>query len=209
MAVNLQHWRERNNLTQVDAAALLGVSQSYLSLIEKGARPLTAALRSRTEAFSRANRKEIAEDRFRAQLSKLGYPGFAHVARARVKPSPDAFLVSVLSQSKVDARIVDALPWVVRRYAGRLNLPWMVRQAKLQNLQNRLGLVLQVAGVETPELSDAVGELNRARLLEEATLCWDSMPAAAREWIRANRSPLAQHWNVLTTLRAEDAGNAA
>ena len=37
-------------MTQVEAAALLGVSQPYLSLLEKGARPLTAELRSRLKA---------------------------------------------------------------------------------------------------------------------------------------------------------------
>ena len=48
-----------------------------------------------------------------------------------------------------------------------------------------------------------------ARLIQEDTLCWDSMPAATREWMRANRTPLAEHWNVLTRLRAEDVHNAA
>ena len=65
-----------------------------------------------------------------------------------------------------------------------------------------------MTGVETPELSEAVGELDRARLLCEATLCWDSMPAATREWMRLNRSPLARQWNVLSTLRAEDLEHA-
>jgi hypothetical protein len=209
MAPNLQNWRKRNNLTQVDAAVLLGVSQPYLSLLEKGARPFTAALRGRVDAFHPVKRRDTGDDRFRAQLSALGYPGFQHLPRTRVKPRPDAFLVSVLSQSDVDARVVEALPWVVQRYADRLNLPWMVRQAKLQNLQNRLGFVFRVAGVETPEFSAAAGELDRARLLEEATLCWESMPAATREWMRGNRSPLAQHWNILTMLRGEDVDDAA
>ncbi len=208
MAINLQHWRKRNNLTQVDAATLLGVSQPYLSLLEKGARPVTAALRSRVDAFRRAARKESDDERFRAQLSAFGYPGFAHVTPTRAKPSPDAFLVSVLTQSNVDARIVEALPWLVRRYAVQLDLPWLVRQAKLRNLQNRLGFLLQAAGVESPELSAAVAELDRARLLQEDTLCWDSMPAATREWMRENRSPLAQHWNVVTTLQPEVLNNA-
>jgi hypothetical protein len=64
-----------------NAAALLGVSQPYLSLLEKGARPLTAALRSRM-TVRQADRPESSDDRFGAQLSALGYPGFAHVAPA-------------------------------------------------------------------------------------------------------------------------------
>lgn len=208
MAPNLQHWRKRNNLTQVDAAMLLGVSQPYLSLLEKGARPLTATLRSRITAFHRTHRLDSAAERLRAQLSALRYPGFAHVTPSRPKTSPDALLASVLSQTDADARVVEALPWLVRRYADQMDLAWLVRLAKLQNLQNRLGFVLQTAGVETPELSAAVHELERARLLQEATLCWDSMPAATRKWMRVNRSPLAAYWNVVTTLRPEPPSHA-
>ena len=92
-----------------------------------------------------------------------------------------------------------------RRAVHQLNL---VRQAKLQNLQNRLGFVLQTAGTETPELLAVVQELERARLLQESTLCWDSMPAATREWMRVNRPALAVRWNVVTTLRPEDSSHA-
>jgi transcriptional regulator with XRE-family HTH domain len=208
MAANLHHWRKRNNLTQVDAAMLLGVSQPYLSLLEKGARPLTSTLRNRMKATPRNHRLDSAADRLREQLSALRYPKFAHVTPSRAKTSPDALLASILSQTDADARVVEALPWLVRRYADRMDWAWLVRQAKLQNLQNRLGFVLQTAGVETPELSAAVHELERARLLQEATLCWDSMPAATRKWMRVNRSPVAEHWNVVTILRPEPPSHA-
>jgi transcriptional regulator with XRE-family HTH domain len=204
MAATLQHWRRRNNLTQVEAAALLGVSQPYLSLIEKGSRPLTKALQSRMKATDTLTHQDSTDDRFRKQLSALGYPLFAHVSAARTKPTPDVFLLSVLSQSDVDSRVVEALPWLVRQYVGQMDLPWLVRQAKLQSLQNRMGFLFQTAGLETSELLTAARELERARLLEEATLCWDSMPGATREWVRANRSSLAKHWNVVTTLRPQD-----
>lgn len=206
MAATLQQWRKRNHLTQVDAATLLGVSQTYLSLLEKGARPLTAALTARMKVARRDNRPAAA-DLFRAQLSSLGYPGFAHVTPSRRKPSPDALLLSVLCQPDADARVVDALPWLVRQYASQMDFRWLVRQAKLQDLQNRLGFVLQVAGPQ--ETWRAVGELERARLLQEATLCWDAMPAATREWMRTHRTPLAEHWNVLTRLQPEDVRDAA
>jgi transcriptional regulator with XRE-family HTH domain len=208
MAVSLQHWRQRNALTQVNAAALLGVSQPYLSLLEKGARPLTATIRSRMKNVRQTDRP-ASDDRFRRQLSALGYPKFAHVTPARPKSSPDSLLVSVLGVPNVDARVVEALPWLVRRYADQLDLDWLVRQAKLQNLQNRLGFVLQTAGIETPKLVAAVRELERARLLQEATLCWDSMPAATREWMRVHRAPSAEHWNILTKLQTEDVDSAA
>ncbi len=202
-------WRKRNGLTQVNAASLLGVSQPYLSLIEKGERPLTAALRDRMKVARGKDEGGTSDDRLRAQLSALGYSGFAHVTKSRPKPRAADFLVTVLARPDADARIVEALPWLVGTYQNQLDFDWLVRQAKLQNLQNRLGFLLQVAGVDTPGGRLAVRELERARLLQEDTLCWDGMPAATREWMRANRTQLAEHWNVLTRLRAEDVQNAA
>ncbi len=202
-------WRKRNGLTQLNAASLLGVSQPYLSLLEKGARPLTAALRDRMKVTRGKVEGGRSDDRFRAQLSALGYSGFAHVTKSRPKPRAADFLMTVLSRLGADARVVEALPWLVGTYQNQLDFRWLVRQAKLQNLQNRLGFLLQVAGVDTPEGLLAVSELERARLLQEDTLCWDSMPAATREWMRNNRTPLAEHWNVLTRLGAEDVHNAA
>lgn len=202
-------WRTRNGLTQVGAASLLGVSQTYLSLLETGARPLTAELRKRMEATSGDSQQPTSDDLFRAQLSALGYPGFAHVAKSRTRPSPETLLMTVLTRPDADARVVEALPWLVATFQSGFDFGSMVRQAKLQNLQNRLGFVLHVAAVDTAERLTAVRELERARLLQEDTLCWDSMPDATRAWMRANRTPLAEHWNVLTRLRSEDVHNAA
>jgi transcriptional regulator with XRE-family HTH domain len=196
---DLHRWRKRSGLTQVDAATLLGVSQPYLSLLERGERRLTVELQRRMKAGV-----DSSDDRFRAQLSALGYPGFAHINRSRSRPSADALLLAVLSKADADSRVVQALPWLVRQCASQMDPGWLVRQAKLQDLQNRLGFVLEVAGVETSEFKSAVGELERARLLQEATLCCDSMPAATRAWMRVHRTALARHWNVLTRLGAGD-----
>jgi transcriptional regulator with XRE-family HTH domain len=206
---DLLRWRKRNGLTQVGAASLLGVSQTYLSLLEKGARPLTAQLRNRMKTSAGQDPQGGSDDLFRAQLSALGYPGFAHVTKARRRTRPDNLLMTVLAQPDADARVVEALPWVVASFKNQFDFGAMLRQAKLQNLQNRLGFVLQVSAVDTHDGLTAVRELERARLLQEDTLCWDSMPAATREWMRANRAPLAEYWNVLTRLRAEDVHNAA
>ena len=206
MAGTLQQWRRRNRLTQVEAASLLGVSQPYLSLLEKGARPLTAALRGRMNTIPHI--RATPDDKFRRQLGALGYPGFAHLAASRLRMEPDALLLSVLAKPDADSRVVEALPWLVRQYARQMDLPWLVRQAKLDNLQNRLGFLLQAARVKTPDVQSAIRELDRARLLREATLGWDTMPAVTREWIRVNRTPLAEHWNVLTMLKAADSHDA-
>ena len=202
-------WRKQNGLTQVNAASLLGVSQPYLSLLEKGARTLTRALRDRMKVVPGKAGGGTPDERFRAQLSALGYPGFAHVAKSRPKPRAADLLMAVLARPDSDARVVEALPWLVGACQDQVDFDWLVRQAKLHNLQNRLGFLLQAAGVDTPEGLLAVRELERARVLQEDTLCWDSMPGATREWMRANRTSLAEHWNVLTRLRAEDVHNAA
>lgn len=202
-------WRKRQGLTQVDAASLLGVSQPYLSLLEKGVRPLTPKLRNRMKASVGMDQQGSSDDLFRVQLSALGYPGFGHVSKSRSRPRPDSLLMTVLARPDVDARIVEALPWLVATFQSQFDFGSMVRQAKIQNLQNRVGFVLQVGGVDTPDGLMAVRELEGARLLREDTLCWDSMPGATREWMRANRTPLAEHWNVLTMLRREDVHNAA
>src|SRR5258708_31189905 len=102
-------WRKRNGLTQVAAASRLGVSQPYLSLLEKGARPLTAALRSRMKTGGGQGEQRTSDDLFRAQLSGLGYPRFAHVEKSRRKPRPDAPLMAILTQPDADARMVEVL----------------------------------------------------------------------------------------------------
>ena len=145
-----------------------------------------------------------SEELFRAQLARLGYPAFAQLTKSRARPRPDAVLMAILSRADADARVVDSLPWIVATFQNQLDFGGMVRQAKLRNLQNRLGFVLEFGGVSSPEGVAAVAELEQARLLREDSLCWDSMPGAVREWLRGNRSPLARHWNVLTRVGAEE-----
>jgi hypothetical protein len=205
-------WRKRNGLTQVDAAALLGVSQPYLSLLEKGERPLTAALQSRMRSMRRGAKPGASgesDDKLQAQFGALGYPGFAHVSKSPARVRPDELLMRVLTRPDADARVVDALPWLVQTHARRMNFQRLTQQAKLHNLQNRLGFLLAVAEVSSRKALAALHELDRARLLTEDTLCWDSMPGATREWMRAHRTKLAEHWNVLTRMRAEDLTDAA
>jgi transcriptional regulator with XRE-family HTH domain len=212
MVKKLRRWREQNNLTQVDAARLLGVSQPYLSLLEKGARPLRRELRDRLNAVRPdGERRDTTDDRLTAQLSALGYPGFAHIDPARPAAEPTVVLLNALSQPTVDARVTEALPWLAREYADTMDWPWLVEQAKLRNLQNRLGFLIQLtnaSGVSEPAMKDALNELDHARLLAEATFLWDSMPAPTRKLMRERRSPEAEHWNVLSLMQPGDSINA-
>jgi hypothetical protein len=143
-------------------------------------------------------------------LSALGYPGFAHIDPARPAPDPTSVLLDALSQPTVDARITEALPWLAREYAAVLDWFWLVQQAKLRNLQNRLGFLIQLTSSRDngePAMKKALDELERARLLAEATFSWDSMPAPTRKWIRERRSPEAAYWNIVSLMQSEDRGD--
>src|ERR1017187_8552679 len=194
MAIDLHGWRNTRGLTQVEAAEMLGVSQTYLSLLETGSRPLTKDLRSRLQALgnSREPQASQTERSFRPQLSALGYPGFRNVGASRRRATPGSLLLQALRQPDLDARVCEALPWVARQYAADVDWEWLVRHAKLHDFQNRLGFLLELAGTGTEPM------------LAEAPFCWDSMPEATRRWMRQNRSPEASHWNVVARLRAED-----
>jgi transcriptional regulator with XRE-family HTH domain len=210
MVKKLRRWREKNNLTQVDAARLLGVSQAYVSLLEKGTRPLRHELRERLDAVRpRQAEHGTMDHRLRAQLSALGYPGFAHVDPVRPAPEPAVVLLNALSQPTVDARVTEALPWLAREYADSLDWAWLVQQAKLRNLQNRLGFLVQLSNpAAEPGMQEALDELDDARLLAEATFCWDEMPDPTRKWMREHRSPDAEHWNVVSLMQSEDSTGA-
>ena len=99
--------------------------------------------------------------------------------------------------------MAEALPWLVRSCRDQMNYAWLVRQAKLSNLQNRRGFVLQVSMTESPELQKALNELGEARLLQEVTLWWASMQRRRARWMRTHRSQMAKQWNILTMLRVQ------
>jgi transcriptional regulator with XRE-family HTH domain len=218
-----RHARREAGQTQVQAAACLGVSQPYLSQLERGTRPVTAELAQRAAAAWRLPPASLplpdpgpeptlpnAADHLARQLAALGYPGFAHLTG--VAPvNPAAVLLAALRQPDLEVRVSEALPWVAVHHAD-LDWSWLVRQAKLHDVQNRLGFVVVLAadlaersGRTTVRAAlDAVAEqLERARLAREDTLCRESMPTAERRWLAATRSALARHWNLLTGLTVE------
>ncbi len=218
----LKAGRLETGLTQVQAAARLGVSQPYLSQLEKGERPITAELaRSaatlyRLPATALPMPKSVAErtpansDTIARQLAGLGYPGFAHLRHAKTNPA--AVLLESLVQEDLEVRFAEALPWVVVTYPD-MDWPWLIREAKLRDAQNRLGFVVAMARElaatrrrfrpALEQLASAAIELERARLAREDTLCRESMPPAERDWYAKTRSALARHWNLLTGLTVD------
>lgn len=130
------------------------------------------------------------------------------------KPMNPAFLVAAaLAHADLDARLVEALPWVLSTFHD-LDWDWLSAQCRLGNQQNRLGYLVSLAiklakpGAEAP-LTKALSEMERSRLAAEGTLCRESMSAAERTWARKHRPTEAAHWNLLTTLTAGQLTHAA
>ena len=218
----LKAGRLETALTQVKAAARLGVSQPYLSQLEKGERPITAELARSAAALYRlpatalpipesvAQRGPANLDALARQLAGLGYPGFAHLRHAKANPA--AVLLEALVQEDLEVRLAEALPWVVLTYPD-MDWPWLIREVKLRDAQNRLGFVVAMARdlaatrsrfrPALDRISSAAIELERARLVREDTLCRGSMPPAEREWLATTRSALARHWNLVTGLTVD------
>jgi transcriptional regulator with XRE-family HTH domain len=208
--------RTARRWTQVQAAKLLGISQSYLSMIETGERSAPPALARRAAKLYRlpptdlALPAELDTDAIRrdlaGELAALGYPGFSYV-RAHGKRNPAEVLLLALARKDLDPRVTEALPWLLLRYP-EVDWRWITRQAKLHDLQNRLGFVTNLARrlaesqeryrEVVPILAEREAALEPARLQREDTLCRESMTEPERKWLRAERPPEAVHWNLLT-----------
>lgn len=219
----LHQHRKRSGLTQKQAARALRVSQPYLSLLENGDRPLTPVLKRRavkafnlavTELPSLAAQYKVAtvtDDQLTADLSALGYPGFAYWKPSR-KKNPADVLLSGLNADERAARLVEALPWLPFRFP---DLDWnaLVMTAKAHDLQNRLGFVTNVAKrmakkygktATAKKLAMVENKLTASKLEKKATLCNETMTQAERNWLAHNSTKEAKHWHLLTDLSPDD-----
>jgi transcriptional regulator with XRE-family HTH domain len=207
--------------TQRQAAARLGVTQAYLNYLEHGKRRLTPHLVRRAASvygLSPASLPvpnafapfETSNQRLAEGLSMLGYPGFSYLRSHTPKKHPNEFLLTALSQKSLDARVAEALPWVVANSA-ELN-PWLVENARKFNLQNRLGFVVSLARHAADRLNASI---KRDQLKQFETLLEDSrlakedyffrLPRTEKEadWLRANRTEDAVRWNLLSDMKPE------
>lgn len=141
--------------------------------------------------------EETAEE-LAADLAVLGYEGFAHLwSRGRQK-NRAVVLVTALAQSELEARLFEAPPWLMVRYPD-MPFDWLVRQAKLSDLQNRLGFVTtlarEVVERQTPNDKDCVKALRKLDFTLEASklatvepLRKASVGPRERQWLMENRS---------------------
>jgi transcriptional regulator with XRE-family HTH domain len=208
--------------SQIQASADLGVSQTYLSLLEKGLRYLTPTVAKKAARVFRLPPTAIPlvadlwkvpparNEQLAADLAALGYPGLAHIKPGRSR-NPAEVIIAALRADNLETRLVEALPWVVLQYE---TMDWkaLTFAAKANDIQNRLGYTVNVArhlaatrGRErlAKFLELKGSELENSRLAKEDTLCNDSMTDAEKRWLRENRSAAAKHWRLLTDLTAK------
>jgi hypothetical protein len=93
-----------------------------------------------------------------------------------------------------------------------LDWEWHIKVAITKNIQNRLGFVISLAR----QIAEFVGEtdlvsllkkqellLGHSRLMNEDTLCHDSLTKPERNWIFDHRTEEARYWQLITDLRME------
>ncbi len=215
---NLQNVRKHRGWNQQQLASLLGVSQTLVSLWENGQRKVPASrLQQLRQLGMELNPTELpmrdetslGEVDYAQELSNQGYPGFAHFRSGEPSWNPAQLLVEALSERNLDRRVAEALPWLVLRYS-EMNWDWVRREAKLRNLQNRLGFTLLLArklGVQKQEgevaasLERQEASLRESLLAKEDTYCNEDMTQAERRWLQTMRSAEASTWNILSDLQ--------
>ena len=217
----LKETRQAKGWTQAHAARRLGVTQAYLSMLERGRRaPSRSFVNKAVKALnvsataiplrSPESAPPLNSDQLRAEIAALGYPGFAYLG-GRPRKNPAEVLLAALEQSDLDARVAEAVPWLIYAYPD-MDWDWLVRHAKLRDLQNRLGYAAVLArelarrageDERVRKIARYVGLLDRSRLVREDTFCHDSMTTAERNFLREHRPPEATYWNLLTDLTVE------
>jgi transcriptional regulator with XRE-family HTH domain len=225
----LREARRNKDWTQQKAARALGVTQAYLSMLEKDHRSVSDSfLRKALKVFdvpstalplpseSSATPGPLRKHDFAADLAALGYPGFAYL-RTKSRKNPAGVLLDALNEPNLDARVAEGLPWLTLTYVD-MDWDWLVRNVKVRDRQNRLGFAVSLASEvaqskndseRTQKLRQCLQVLESARLAREDTFCHDSMTQAERKWLREHRSPLAAHWNLLTDIRGEQLAYAS
>jgi transcriptional regulator with XRE-family HTH domain len=223
----LKQVRLQRGHTQEKAAAALGVTQAYFSMLESGVRtPSLRVARKMMDVYGlpptilpvaagvdlrlAASGGSVAADTLAYELASLDYPGFAHLRRSGVRRvNPAQYLLLALSQNDLEARVAEALPWLVYRYP-EMDFSWLVPQARVTNLQNRLGFTVALARTAAQNLGQTSKKetldqeelaLAESKLVKEDSYC-RVLNEAEKRWLRENRSAEARSWNLLTDLRS-------
>jgi transcriptional regulator with XRE-family HTH domain len=194
--------------SQQQAAAHLGVTQAYLSMMERGLRsPASVAPRlmkvyglSPTVLPVNEVRDEVSADTLAHELALLGYPGYAHLRKGGQAGNPASFLLTALGQRNLEARTAEGLPWVVLKYPD-MDSTFLVREARTRNLQNRLGFTVTLGrrAANRSDLQPLEQQLVDSKLEKEDAFCKE-LNSAERKWLQGHSSAEARAWNLLSDL---------
>jgi hypothetical protein len=182
--------------------------------MERDKRNVTSSLARRAVNWLHVTPEELPvglktrhdDDQLATDLGTLGYPGYSY--RRGEFRNPAEVLLDALDRSDLDARLVEALPWLPLHYP-EMNWDWLTSEAKLHNRQNRLGFVVSLSRKVAKQkakhdvadqLTKVVQSLEDNRLAKTDTLCQESWPPSQRQFVHKNRSRLAAHWNLDTRL---------
>jgi transcriptional regulator with XRE-family HTH domain len=214
--------RHARGWTQKRAAHRLGVTQAYLSMLERGRRTPPPALATRlAEVYSLSpaalplpegewQPPPAADREIAAELGRLGYPGLAARRRGERK-NPAEVLLTALAQVDLDRRLLQDLPWLLLRYP-EMDAAWLLDRARRLDLQNRLGFIVSLAREVReargepvpPNLAGLEAALDRSRLARFGTLCQSSMSEEEGRRLFEERSETARRWSLLTDLKLEE-----
>jgi len=222
----LREARRKKGWTQEDSARKLRVSQAYLSMLERDRRQVPDRLMQRlSKTFGLGplalsfrgpeTWKKVGATGLATQLASLGYSGFSYLAGTPAW-NPAELLLAALTKEELESRVAEALPWLVLEYHS-MDWDWVVREAKVHDVTNRLGFVVTLARVVAEQqgkqdvaekLSSLESTLQRSLLAREDTFCNERMSQAERHWLREKRTPQARMWNVLSSLAPEHLSHA-
>lgn len=204
----LKQARLKRGYNQSNAAARAGVTQAYFSMLENGRRTPSSELARRLMRLYGLSSNvlpvsdppgTLSADFWASELGSLGYPGFAHLT-GRKRMNPASFLLSALAQSNLEARVTEALPWLVFRYPD-MNFDWLVPRARMTNLQNRLGFTVTLARLASrrENLEPLECLLTESKLEKQDSFCKE-LSAPERRWLEEHSSPEARQWNLLSDM---------
>jgi transcriptional regulator with XRE-family HTH domain len=212
-------WNQQNLSTR------LGVSQTLVSLWEKGVRRLPPqrlaqlkklGLELPPTTLPLPSRPRGSHVDYGQELANLGYPGFAHLATGEPRYNPAQLLLMALAELHLERRLAEALPWLAFAFWD-MNWEWVRREAKVRDLQNRLGFTLALAKKlaaqrQQPEVMAHLGRqedsLRQSLLAREDTYANETMSEAERKWLTKQRPADAAAWHVLSDLQAEQLTHA-
>ena len=117
--------------------------------------------------------------------------------------NPVEFLLAALAQRNLEARVVEGLPWLVSRYPD-MDFDWLVPQARMRNLQNRLGFTVTLTRLASGNdvLREPEKALAESKLEREDSFCKE-LNEPERRWLREHSSEEARQWNLLSDLRPD------